>query len=126
MSGSTNNILGGVASITIDGTQYPVLTDGLMWSPSTQEYETKMGADGYHGVIVKLVPGYIACKLRDSGTNIVAAFQQKTNSEVILTQINGKTVSGYQMVCMKALEVDAIEATYDVRFEGPTVTEDGA
>ena len=129
MSGTTNslgqtpNLLAGTASLTIDGTQYPVVSDAKH-SVSTTSYKFLVGMDGVHGqALDTYMPGYIEATVRDQGTVNTAIFMGMRNSLVVLSLASGKVVTGYGMGCMKAIEVDAKEATFSLRFEGPTVTE---
>ena len=129
MSGTTNslgqtpNLLAGTASVTIDGTQYPVVSDAK-WSVSTKTFKKLMGMDGYHGeALDEYIPGYIEVTLRDQGSVNTAIFMAMRNSLVVLSLASGKVVTGYGMGCMKAVEVEAKEGTFSVRFEGPTVNE---
>jgi len=130
MSGTTNglgpgpNFVGGFASITIDGTQYMLVSDAK-YGVSKSEKETKWGMDGQmHGyAVTQYIAGFIEATLRDSGSLTVGNFEFLTNSEVQLALANGKVVSGLGMVCTKAIEVDPKEGTFSVRFEGANVQE---
>ncbi len=124
MSGTTNQIgdpglLAGIGTVAIDGTLYNV-TDPT-YSESTIEYEYLIGYNGVHGRKGTYVVGFIAFKVRDDATIKVSDFTGMTNSEVLLTLANGKVVAGHNMCCMKAIEVDANEAIFDVRFESAQV-----
>ena len=125
MSGSTTpfadpGLLAGVGNVSIDGTQYNI--SDVTYSDTVLEYESLLGYNGYHGAKGTWIPAFIAFKVRDDSTIKVSDFQRMTNSEVIVNLANGKTVSGHSMRCMKAREVDANEAMFDVRFEGPSVS----
>ncbi len=72
------------------------------------------------------MPGFIAFKVRDEATIKASDFRTYTNSEVIVNMANGKTIDGQPMRCVDAVEVDANEADFSVRFEGPTVGESGS
>lgn len=111
----------GISSITIDGSSYP-LVDGLTWSPSTVSRETMSGIDSVHGYKELPVPGFIEGTVRDIGVR-VEDFSAMTSSTVVATQANGKVIVGSLMWCVSALEVNAVEGTVTVRFEGPDVTE---
>lgn len=118
----TQNRLGGVASISIDGTIYMLVSDAV-WSPTRWTHESKLGMDGYHGYTEKYVAGKIGCKLRDNGAIRVGDFNNMTNSTIVMQLANGKTVYGSNMVNVNAQEVEAMEGTFDVMFEGPSVWE---
>jgi hypothetical protein len=125
MSGTTTQLgdpglLAGIGTVAIDGTLYNI--SDVTYSPSVIEYEWLMGYNGPHGRKATYIPGFIAFKVRDDSTISVNDFQNMTNSEVIVNLANGKTATGHSMCCMKAVEVDANEAEFDVRFEGPSVS----
>lgn len=113
-------LLAGIGTVAIDGTLYNI--SDVSYSASTAEYEWLIGYNGPHGRKATYVMPFIAFKVRDDPTITVADFQNMTNSEVVVTMANGKTVTGQPLCCMKAVEVDANEAIFDVRFEGPQVS----
>ncbi|MBV2180890.1 MAG: phage tail tube protein [Castellaniella sp.] len=119
------NLLAGTAQITVDGESY-MISGGAKYSPSTVRRETLMGMDGYHGVKETPVPGSISITGRDSGDTVIAAFNSMRNATVVLQLANGKTVVGRNMACVDAQEVDSTEATVDLKFEGPLVSEQTA
>jgi hypothetical protein len=118
-------LLAGTAQITVDGNSY-MLEGAAKYSPSTVRRETLMGMDGYHGVKETPVPGSISFTGRDAGDLVVANFNGMRNVTVVLQLANGKTVVGRNMACVDAQEVDSTEATFDLKFEGPSVTEQTA
>jgi len=114
--------LGGVGSIHINGTAYMLVSD-LVWSPSTEERESMLGMDGYHGYSERHRAGFIAAKLRDHGNLTVGDLNAMVNVDIVASLANGKTVYGHEMVSIAAQEVNATDGTFDVRFEGPRVWE---
>lgn len=114
--------LAGVASFTIDGTNYQLVGD-LKYTTSSRERETLMGMDGYHGYSEKFIPGFMEMTVRDNSAVDTGAFNDMTNSTVVAQTANGKSVSGTEMVCMKAVEVNVADGTFSLRFEGPDVSE---
>lgn len=114
--------LAGTGSVTVDGTTYMVEGD-VKYKVSTKSRETKTGYDGVHGYTEKYVAGLISMRFRDSGGLTVADFNAMTDVTVVLTLANGKVVTGKGMWTTEDQEVDAMEATFDVKFEGPSVTE---
>ncbi len=118
----TSKRLAGIASFTIEGTAYQLVGD-LTYATSTRERESLMGMDGYHGYSEKFVPGYIAMKVRDNAAINTSSFTDMTDVTVVAITSNGKSVAGQQMVNMKAVEINAMEGTFDLRFEGPDVSE---
>jgi hypothetical protein len=126
MSGTTTQLsdpglLAGIGALSIGGTLFNC--NDPTYSCSTLEYESKLGYNGFHGRTGKYIAAFIAAKIRDAATFKVSDFQNMTSVEVILTLANGKVITGNGMCCMKAVEVDANEAEFDVRFEGASVTE---
>lgn len=121
MSGTLGR-LAGVAYLFIDGTAYQVVSDAK-YSPTRFERETLKGMDGIHGFKEMPSAGFIGAKVRDNGSMTAGDFNAMTNSEVILQLANGKTVSGNPMWNTSAVEVDAAEAVFDVKFEGTEVVE---
>ena len=119
------NLLAGTAQITVDGNSY-MLEGSAKYSPSRVRRETLMGMDGYHGVKETPIPGSISFSGRDSGNLVVEAFNGMRNVTVVLQLANGKTVVGRNMACVDAQEVDSTEATFDLKFEGPSVSEQTA
>lgn len=119
------NLLAGTAQITVDGNSY-MLEGAAKYSPSTVRRETLMGMDGYHGVKETPIPGSISFTGRDSGDLVVYDFNRMRNATVVLQLANGKTVVGRNMACVDAQEIDSTEATFDLKFEGPFVSEQTA
>lgn len=118
----SNNLLAGVAQVTVDGTTYQ-LEGGLKWSPSTVKRESMMGMDGFHGWKETPVPGSITMSIRDAGNLTVGAFVQMRNTTVVCQLANGKIVVGRNMGVVETIEVDSEDAKFDVKFEGPQVSE---
>jgi len=119
------NVLAGTAQITVDGNSY-MLEGAAKYSPSTVRRETLMGMDGYHGVKETPVPGSISFTVRDAGDLVISDFNGMRNVTVVLQLANGKTVVGRNMACVEAQEIDSTEATGDLKFEGPLVSEQTA
>lgn len=127
---STVNRLAGIASITVAGVTY-LLQGELKWSPSKVDRETLIGMDAVHGYKETPYASFIEGVLRDNNGLTVGDFNNMTSVNLTLQLANGKTVTGSNMWCVKAQEVNSMEATFDVRFEGisgavtesaPTVT----
>lgn len=112
-------LLAGIGTVAIDGTLYNV--SDLTYSDTVIKYESLLGYNGYHGKKGTYVAAFIAFKVRDDSTIKVSDFSKMTNSEVLATLANRKVVSGHSMHVTEAREVDANEAIFDVRFEGPSV-----
>lgn len=121
MADQTNR-LAGVASITVGGVTY-LLQGDLNWSPSTLTRETLVGQDQVHGYKELPVASFIAGTLRDTNNLTVQDFNQMTDVTVNVQLANGKQVVGRNMWCVNVQEVKSMEATFEVRFEGNSVTE---
>lgn len=76
--------------------------------------------DGYRETIV---PGFISAQIRDTAGTKVRGFQEMTDVTVTLKQANGKQVTGTGLWNTEAVEVNANDATFTVRFEGELVEE---
>lgn len=118
----SSNLIAGIAQATIDGVTRQ-LEGGAKYSPSTVKREAMMGQDGFHGWRETPVPGSITLSLRDAGDMTVADFNALRNSTVVLELANGKTVVGRNMGTVDAQEVDTVDAKFEVKFEGPQVSE---
>jgi len=82
--------------------------------------------DGVHGFKETKIPGSISMSLRDTGGLTVADINGMTNSIIVATLANGKTIIGRNMWSVESQEVDSTEAKFDAKFEGPSVTEQTA
>jgi hypothetical protein len=118
----TTNRLAGIAYISVDGVSYMLAADAS-YSVSRIERESLVGQDKVHGYSEKPKPGHISATLRDAGGLSVAAFNAMTNTTVTLELANGKTVIGRNMWTVEAQEVKTSEATFEVKWEGPSVEE---
>ena len=114
--------LAGVAYLSVDGKAY-MLAGELSYGVSTVTRETKTGQDRVHGYSEMPVPGFIAGTLRDSGGLKVADIGAMTNVSVVAELANGKTIVGRNMWVVEAQEVNSMEGTFSVRFEGESVEE---
>lgn len=114
--------LGGITGVTIDGSAYMVVSD-VTWSPAKWKRETLTGLDSVHGFSEVPIQGFIEATLRDSGTITVGDFNEMRCVEVLVTLANGKIVGGANMWNTSALEVKAMDGTFQVRFDGIDVSE---
>ena len=121
MSGTTSRRIAGATSVVIDGIAFPVTE--ASFSASNVVRETMKGLDSVHGFSELPMQGSLRFTLRDQGNYGVASFNAKTNSDVQIKLANGKSVGGAGMWCTEAITVSAAEATYEVVFEGTSVTE---
>lgn len=111
----------GVASGFIDGVPYDIIE--TRYSPSKWTRETLKGQNGIHGFSEMPQQGRIVMSIRDAGGMTVADFSDMSDVEVQLSLANGKTVGGAGMWCTEAVEVNTVEASMEVTFEGKQVTE---
>jgi hypothetical protein len=114
--------LAGITGVSIDGTAYMVVSD-VTWSPSKWKRETLVGLDSVHGFSEVPMQGYVEATLRDSGSIRVGDFNDMRCVEVLVSLANGKVVGGSNMWNTSALEVRSAEGTFQVRFDGPDVSE---
>jgi hypothetical protein len=117
-----SNLIAGTAQVTVDGATYQ-LEGSAKYSPSKVKREAMMGQDGFHGWKETPIPGFISMSLRDAGDLTVADFNSMRNATVVLELANGKIVTGRNMGTTDAQEVDTEDAKFDVKFEGPQVSE---
>ena len=118
-----SNRLAGTCFVMIDGQSYSISGDG-MYTVSSATRETLMGQDGWHGYSEKPAPGAITWKGRDGSNTSIAAINASANSTVTLELANGKTIIGRNMVRVgEPIKVNTEDATFEVNFEGPEVTE---
>lgn len=112
----------GVFSLNVDGTDYDVV-DGVSYILSTEKRETMIGVSGIQGYKAMPVSGQIKAKLRDNDGFLASLFANLTSSSVIGHAANGKSVAGAGMWTTEVVEVDPIEGTFEVTFEGAQVRE---
>ncbi len=118
----TSNRLAGTAYVTCDGITIMV-AGAFKYSPSTVKRDTLTGMDGVHGYKETPNAPYISCQVRDSGGTSLSDFNGQTNVTIVGELANGKTIIGSGMWCVNTQEVDSTEATFDLRWEGGSVTE---
>ena len=119
---NTTNRLAGTAYVTVNGISIMVVGD-FTYSPSTVKRETLTGMDFVHGYKEKPNPGFISCKVRDSGGTTVADFNDQTDVTIVAELANGKTIIGTGLWTVNTQEVKSEDAEFEVRWEGRSVTE---
>ncbi|EML7933209.1 TPA: phage tail tube protein [Providencia rettgeri] len=119
---NTTNRLAGTAYVTVNGLSIMVVGD-FTYSPSTVKRETLTGMDFVHGYKEKPNPGFISCKVRDSGGTTVADFNDQTDVTIVAELANGKTIIGTGLWTVNTQEVKSEDAEFEVRWEGRSVTE---
>lgn len=111
----------GVAAGFINGVPYDIIE--TRYSPSKSVRETLKGQNGIHGFSEMPQQGRIVMSIRDAGGMSVADFSGMSDVEVQLSLANGKTVGGAGMWCTEPVEVNTVEGTMEVTFEGASVAE---
>lgn len=118
----TTNRLAGIAFISVDGQSYMLQAD-LTYRVSNISRETLVGQDTVHGYSEKPEAGMISGTIRDAKGLSVASFNSMTNSTVVCQLANGKTIIGRNMWTVDVQEVKTAEGTFEVKWEGPAVSE---
>lgn len=113
---------GGVFSLNVGGTDYDCV-DGISYILSTEKRETMIGVSGIQGYKAMPVSGQIKAKLRDNDGFKASDFANMTSVSVIGQTANGKSIAGTGMWTTEVIEVDPIEGTFEVVFEGAQVRE---
>lgn len=116
------NLLAGTASVTVDGATY-LVEGGFKYNPSKVSRESLTGMDSVHGFKEKIIAPSISMSLRDTGGLTVASVNAMTNVTVVAQLANGKTIIGRNMWTVESQEVESEDAKFEVKFEGPAVTE---
>lgn len=112
----TNRRLAGITTATVDGTAYPIVE--FAWFPGSVKRESLTSLSGVDGYSELPKAPYIAGKFRDTAAVNVTAFNNKTNSTIVLILANGKQIQGHNMWNTGEDEVSGVEATFDFKFEG--------
>ena len=108
--------------MTIDGDAWDVVGD-LEYSPTTVARETLKGQTAVEGYSEMPQQGSMSARLRDRADETVYSLNGKTTSTIIAQLANGKTVYGYGLWQTGEIAVNTQEATFTIRFEGPSVVE---
>lgn len=123
MAFPTSRRLAGLASLTVDGISYDIVS-GAAYQASKVKRETLAGQTRVEGYSEMPQAGFITAVIRDNAAFPVGAtFSAITNSNVQLTLASGKTVLGTGMWCTELTEVATQEATFTVKFESDDVSE---
>lgn len=118
----TTNRLAGTAYLTVDGKNYMVAGD-FAYQVSKVTRATLTGMDQVHGYSESPIAGHISATLRDAGGLKVKDINEMTNVTVVAELANGKTIIGRNMWTVDVQEVKSTDATYEVRWESRSVTE---
>ncbi|HET6606745.1 MAG TPA: phage tail tube protein [Rhodopila sp.] len=122
MSGSNANRRAGIATLSIDGSAYDVVSDAeYMAAPIRRE--TLVGQSGVQGYSEMPQAQYISATIRDNGSLSTGSLNALTSSTLVLSLANGKTVYGDNMWNTEFEAVNTQEGTFSIRFEGKNVIE---
>lgn len=123
MSGSTAFRVAGVVSLAIDGESWDV-KGPLSYMVSDSTVETVKGQSGVVGYSELPSQGAMSMKLFDRGDEAVATLAAKRNATITAVLANGKTVYGSNMWRVgEPPDVDTLDNSFDIKFEGISVTE---
>lgn len=118
----SSNLIAGTAQLTVDGVTYQLVGEAK-YMPSTVKREALLGMDGFHGWKETPIAGSISMSVRDAGNLTVFDFNTMRNATVVLQLANGKVVCGRNMGSTESQEVDTEDAKFELKFEGPQVSE---
>ena len=108
----------GVVSMTIDGNDVDVAADGK-FSAAVLKQDILSGQSGaYQGVKIMPKNGFISAKVRRGGPFTARDYSQMLGVSVVMVLADGTTVQGSNLVQTEEVEVDTMEGTLDVKFEG--------
>ncbi|KWN77061.1 phage tail tube protein [Burkholderia stagnalis] len=116
------NRLAGTATLTVDGQNYLLVGD-FEYNPSKVTRESLVGMDDVHGFSEKKRVGSISGTLRDTSGLTVADLNAMDNVTVVAELANSKVIIGRNMWTVEDQTVKSTDATVEVKFEGPSVTE---
>lgn len=117
------NRLAGVAFVAIDGVTYQLAGAGT-YQVSGSSREALNGQDGFHGFSEVPRPGVISWSFRDGNNVSVSALNEMSDATVTLELANGKIIIARNAVRIgEPLKVNSEDATGDVEFYSPEVTE---
>jgi len=122
MSSSTSKRKGGIATLSIDGVAYDVVSEAQYLAAKVKR-ESLIGQSGVHGFSEMPQAQYISATIRDNGSLSTGSLNQLTDSVLVLTLANGKTVYGDGMWNTEFEAVNTQEGTFSIRFEGDNVIE---
>ncbi|HEV7286021.1 MAG TPA: phage tail tube protein [Kaistia sp.] len=109
--------IAGVCYLKVDGAQY-ALRGGLTVSIDSVEREGVAGMDGVHGYIERPRVPFITADLTDTAGLSLDALQRITAATVTVELANGKVYLLREAWTAEAREINAVDGTVSVRFEG--------
>ena len=115
MATASNQRIGGVASLTIDGQQY-TLRGNMKVKPSTVKREGVAGQDAVHGYTeMPIVPG-ADCDLTTTNGLSLIDLENIVDSTVTIQLANGRTYVLTDAWTESAFEIDTAEGKFGVNF----------
>lgn len=120
---ATNNVnrRAGVLTGSIAGNVFDIVE--TKYSLSSVKRETLVGQSGVTGYKEMPVPGSITLTIRDAKGYSAKQFEAMTTVDIALLLANGKSVVAQNAWCTEAIEVDTLEATFEVKFETTNIVE---
>ena len=115
----SENISSGIIKLFADNTVFDLLGE-VKYSMSTVEIEVIRGVDGHHSERHTPMTAFIEVKVSDSGNLDTGSLSGKRFDVVQAELLNGKSVKLNKAIQVNRVEVDAVEGSLVLRFEGTT------
>ncbi len=110
--------VGGKARLKINGTQYP-LRGNLKLQLGNVSRESIVGIDQYHGVKETPIASYIEMDVTDLGDLDISTVAALDDVTINIELDNGKQGVLRNASQVNAVELNAVDGVYTLRFEGP-------
>ena len=110
-------IIGGTAVVRVGGKSVDVMGN-IKHSFDLEEKEIRRGVDGHFNVKVTPVTPFIEIEVSDSSLLNVQELSDAENVSVTIEKRNGKLETLVDADQVNRVEVDDIESTFTLRFEG--------
>ena len=114
---ANKRIIGGTAQVRVDGETLDVMGD-VTYSPVVEEREIRRGVDGHYSPKVTPVVPFIEIKVSDASNLNVKKLASAENVGVSLKLRNGKLFTLADADQVNRVEVDAIDTSFTLRYEG--------
>ena len=116
------NRLAGTAYMTVDGKSVALVGE-FSYRLASPVRESMLGQDGYHGYKETPAAGQIKAKLRDGANVSVSNLANGVDETIQVVLASGKVIVGRSMVVTEQPVVSTDDASIDLTWEGPSVTE---
>jgi hypothetical protein len=113
----SENISSGIVSLFGDGEVFNVLAD-VKYSMATVKVTVVRGVNGHYSERHEPMTPYIELTISDSGDLDTGNLSGRRFDVIQLPLLNGKTPKLNKAIQVNQVEVDAIEGSTTVRFEG--------